>query len=108
MLMTPSCNGFSTHIIPEAQEVPISISEQVISKIRSWRMSNKLNDEKSEVLTISSNTSSLSNLWIVHMRETTVDLKPKVHNLGVIVDNHMTMEDHAQLFSIGHICHHLI
>jgi hypothetical protein len=59
----------------------------------------KLNDEKTEVLTLTSKHKPPYKPVALQIGEATVESKPKVRDLGVILDKHMTMEDH-----IGSVC----
>ena len=103
---------------PGAQDAAAFTLMQVIDKTRSWMTCNKLklNEEKTEVLTLTSKHKTP--IWPVTLQLGTamVESKPKVRDLGVTLDSNMTMEDHvnsvcrsayAQIASISHIRRYL-
>jgi hypothetical protein len=80
----------------------VKLLEECISNIRSWILSNELmiNDSKTEFMIVGTRQqlAKLTTDFITVGREK-VERVAKVRNLGIIMDQHMTMDTH-----IGHIC----
>jgi len=104
--------------VPGAQGLAVSVLEDVICKIKSWMASNrlKLNAEKTEVMLLNSKFKPPAPPVSLNIDGEVVKSQPKVKNLGVILDNNMTMEQHithvcrsayAQLCTIARICRYL-
>ena len=79
----------------------LSRLDNCLSDIRSWMLSNKLklNDSKTEVMHISSRFRPIHTIPLVSVGDTSIDYIDELRNLGVIFDNHMTMDQH-----IKHVC----
>jgi hypothetical protein len=70
--------------------------EACVKDIKAWAVANKLkfNDVKTEVLHVTSRFRTTAGLQPVKIGDTTVNPCTKARNLGVIFDNHVTMESH--------------
>jgi hypothetical protein len=70
------------------------VFERCISSIKKWSTDNdlKLNDEKTEVLHISSRFRKPSSLCSVNVCETPIEPVNNARNLGVIVDHNLQMD----------------
>ena len=100
---------------PSSQIECLNKLQICVSKIKKWMTANKLklNDEKTEVIIITSKFYQKS----LQLKKFTIDnieieLSSSVRNIGVIFDNNMTMKDqisaickstHYHLFNIGRI-----
>lgn len=104
--------------IPEAHTATVSTLVQAVEQIGSWMTYNKLklNQDKTEVITITSKHKPSIPPVTLQIGSATVKSKPKVRNLGVLLDSNMTMEDHvnsvcrsayAHLSTIGRIRRYL-
>jgi hypothetical protein len=92
--------------------------ENTAKTVKDWMVKNKLklNDDKTEVLTISSKHQAPTDPVTLQIGNTPVTSKPVVHDLGVLLDCHMSMEKHVnsvcrsarfQLRNISHIRRYL-
>ena len=109
--------AFNTHVHSTCVAA-VTTLERVIEKTRCWMTINKLklNEEKTEVLTLSSRYQAPVIPVTLRIGNAVVQSSSKVRDLGITLDNKMTMEDHvhnvcrsayAQLASISHIHRHL-
>ena len=81
----------------DSQEQGIEILQDGIDAIAKWMTSNKLklNQDKTEFMVISSkNNAKKITRDTLHLSTEIVQPSSKVRNLGVIMDNHVQMEEH--------------
>ncbi len=96
----------------EDQDAATSRIEACVADIRSWMVTNKLklNDGKTEILHLSSRFTSPSEAPSLRVGEDDIAPAPSVRDLGVVIDEHVTMKQHVNsvcqrtsyaLYSIG-------
>ena len=78
-------------------ETTVARMESLVIDIRSWYNYNmlKCNDTKTEVLLISSKYKPISDSIPIKVGECFIDPSKKVRNLGVTIDEHLSMESHV-------------
>ena len=80
--------------------------EACIAEIRAWMIIHrlKLNDDKTEyIFTVSANNSSKITAQPIRIGEATITPTPSARNIGVMVDDMLTMADHIQ--KVCQMCH---
>ena len=82
--------------VPSRANELVQSMEACVSDVKSWMTTNKLklNDEKTEVLLVSSSRLSVSNPLPVSLvvGNTTIQFSSSAKNLGVVLDMNMTMQ----------------
>ena len=81
----------------------VSDFESCFLSVKAWMLSNKLklNDEKTEAMLVGSRQAiNLTDAKSIQIGETNILLNPHVKNLGVFLDNTLSVEQH-----ITHLCH---
>ena len=76
----------------------VSKIEHLVSDIRNWYASNmlKCNDPKTDMMVLSSKHSPITDFLPVKVGDHFIPSASKLRNLGVIMDQHLTMSDHVQ------------
>lgn len=79
--------------------------ELCVSDVRDWMSNNflKLNDSKTEFMTISGSRGKQPNIDSIKIGNETVNPVPSAKNIGAIFDNHLTME--SQVSNICRNCY---
>ncbi len=82
---------------PQDKSSTKSRMEGLINDIRIWMATNmlKLNDDKTEIMVISSQFRSPVNLPSLEIGQETIPASQSAHNLGVIFDTNMTLAPHV-------------
>ena len=94
--------------VPEEIERSVSSMSNCLDLVRRWMSENmlKLNDEKTEVITFSSRFKPCEGVTI-RMGDVSIPSTPSVRDLGVLLDQHMTREDHVRQVcksAMFHLC----
>lgn len=104
--------------VSSSQAETVCALEDTAKAVKNWMVINKLklNDDKTEVLTITSKHQAPTDPVTLQIGNTTVASKPVVRDLGVLLDRHMSMDKHVnsvcrsarfQLRNISHIRRYL-
>ena len=74
----------------------VSKIETLVSDIRAWYSNNmlKCNDPKTEMMIISSKFTPVCDTLPVKVGDVSISAASKIRNLGVIMDKHLSMDDH--------------
>ena len=76
----------------------VSKMEHLVADIRKWYAANmlKCNDPKTDMMVLSSKYSPITDFIPVKVGDHDIPSALKLRNLGVIMDQHLTMSDHVQ------------
>ena len=92
---------------PSDRDSAIHRLEQCVKDIKEWAVINKLqfNDQKTEVLHITSRFKDTESLQAVKIGDSVVDTCSNARNLGVVFDDHLTFEAHiSNILRTGWAC----
>ena len=93
---------------PTDTSATVTELENCIKEIKNWTLENKLalNDSKTEVVYLSSRFSETVPIPSINVGDSVVDTVAKAKDLGVIIDQHLTLVPHVN--NISHLASHSI